>query len=98
MIILKRLMIRITSGKSEVYSFVPKQIDISPYIQGTKNHYVKIVSARDADYFPVNEEEVYLSSIQDNKFTIYSSVMCDVKWELYGENDIESIMEWHPMA
>jgi len=91
-------MIKLTSGKTEVCSFVPKQIDISSYVQDTKNHYVKIVSARDADYFPVPEEEVYASSVKDNKFTIYSSVMCDVKWELYGENDLENMMKWHPMA
>ena len=91
-------MIKLTSGKSEVYPFVLTQIDVSPYVQGTKNHYVRIVSARDADYFPVSLEEVFASSVQDNKFMIYSSVICDVKWELYGENDLESMMEWHPMA
>ena len=91
-------MIKLTSGKNEVCPFVPKNIDVSSYTQGTKNHYVRIVIARDADYFTVPAEEVFASSVQDNKFTIYSSVMCDVSWELYGENDIESIMRWHPMV
>lgn len=90
------MMIKLTSGSTELYPHVLKQIDVSPYIEGTKNHYVKIISARDADFFPVNES-VSVTEIENGIFTMYTSVMCDVKWELYGENDIESIMKWHPM-
>ena len=91
-------MIKLTSGKTEVYPHFLKKIDVSSYTQGTKNHYVKIISARDPDYFPVTENNMTVSQVENGKFTILSSVLCEVKWELYGENDIESILKWHPMV
>ena len=81
------------SGSCEVYSFTPKEVDVSDAMSIKK---LEVYTNVKSLYENVN---VTVSEISMGKFTLTSNKSCTVNWIIVetNETDMISYMNWHPI-